>query len=99
MPGNPDKVIRLKEKYEYDVRTRGDSYEEYAVCSIRDICVLPRGQVLVADAMNNNVKLLNQQYKVLSHCVKLDTPSGIFQITPSEVGVTSGSVVQFIKVN
>ncbi|KAH3702494.1 hypothetical protein DPMN_077517, partial [Dreissena polymorpha] len=36
---------------------------------------------------------------VVSHCSVSDTPWGICQITSSEVGVTGGHEVQFIKVN
>ncbi|XP_052214318.1 uncharacterized protein LOC127832970 [Dreissena polymorpha] len=89
--GDPDQIIRIDKKSEYDGHMISDD------CVIRDFCVLPSGQVLVADM--NQVKLLNQHYKLVSHCSLSNAPLSICQITPSEVGVTGGKEVQFIKVN
>ncbi|KAH3704174.1 hypothetical protein DPMN_079230 [Dreissena polymorpha] len=105
---NPDKVIRMDRKSEYDVHTEGE-----LKCSIRDICVLSSGQVLVTDVVNNNIKLLSHTYQVVSHCSvsdsQLNGPMGICQITPSEFGIAvspkgrPGDVdfaqILFIKVN
>ncbi|XP_052251504.1 uncharacterized protein LOC127858407 [Dreissena polymorpha] len=91
--GNPDQIIKIDGKSEYDVRAQGDS-----TCCIRDICVLPTGLVLVVDSNNNNVKLLNQQYQLVSHCSVSHESLCICQITPSEVCVTVGAEVQFIKI-
>ncbi|KAH3804918.1 uncharacterized protein LOC127835147 [Dreissena polymorpha] len=92
--GNADQIIRIDGKSEYDVGVQGDS-----TCCISDICVLPSGQVLVVDQTNKKVKLLNKQYQVVSHYNVSDTPWDMCQITPSEVCVTVGKEVQFIKVN
>ncbi|XP_052255547.1 uncharacterized protein LOC127861185 isoform X1 [Dreissena polymorpha] len=92
--GNADQVMRIDGKSEFDVRVQGDE-----ACCIEDICVLPSGQVLVVYSDNNKVMLLNKQYQVVSHCSVSDGPWVICQITPSEVGVTVGKQVQFIKVN
>ncbi|KAH3704135.1 hypothetical protein DPMN_079190 [Dreissena polymorpha] len=91
-----DQVITFNRKSEYDISVSADSNVELLHC-IRDICVLPSGQVLIADM--NKVKLLNQQYQVVSQCRLSGQPWGICQITPSDVGVTVGSEIQFIKVN
>ncbi|KAH3704090.1 hypothetical protein DPMN_079145 [Dreissena polymorpha] len=106
---NPNKVIRMDGKSEYDVRTEGEFK-----CSIGDICVLSSGQVLVTDQFNNKVKLLSQTYQVVSHCSvsdpQLNWPLGICQITPSEFGIAVSpmgahgdgfppSKILFIKVN
>ncbi|KAH3704214.1 hypothetical protein DPMN_079270 [Dreissena polymorpha] len=106
---NPDKVIRMDRKSKYDVCTEGE-----LKCSIRDICVLSSGQVLVTDTSNSKVKLLSQTYQVVSHCSVSDShlnwPMGICQITPSEFGIAVGprgthgdgfppSKILFIKVN
>ncbi|XP_052248814.1 uncharacterized protein LOC127856561 isoform X1 [Dreissena polymorpha] len=100
--GFPDQVIRIDGKSEYDVRLRNDSNNEFS-CSIRDICVLPSGEVLVLDDENRNVKLLNQHYQLVSHCSVSGEPRFMCQITSSEVGVTISGIsckgVQFIKVN
>ncbi|KAH3879183.1 hypothetical protein DPMN_003085 [Dreissena polymorpha] len=46
-------------------------------CCITAVCALPNGQVLVADYFNKRVKLLNQQYHVVSHLdVRPDEATG-----------------------
>ncbi|KAH3703852.1 hypothetical protein DPMN_078899 [Dreissena polymorpha] len=90
---NPDKIIKLNSKSE-----NGAYLNEIKCLGIRDICVLLNGQVLIADSETNEVKLLNQQYHLVSHCSVSDEPSGICQITPHEVAVTVGSAVQFFQV-
>ncbi|XP_052254120.1 uncharacterized protein LOC127860229 [Dreissena polymorpha] len=92
---NPDQIIRIDGRSEYDVHMKDDKLQ----CRIRDMYVFPNGQVLVADNNNNNIKLLNQQYKVVSHCRVSCMSEGMCQITPTEVCVTVGSDVQFIEVN
>ncbi|KAH3704140.1 hypothetical protein DPMN_079195 [Dreissena polymorpha] len=95
--GNPNQIIRMYEKSEYNVRARWDNV--LLNCSIIDVCVLPSGLVLAADDFNNNVKLLNQQYQVVSQCSVSGQPFNMSLITPSEVGVTVGSKIKFIEVN
>ncbi|KAH3749226.1 hypothetical protein DPMN_183719 [Dreissena polymorpha] len=87
-------------KSENHVKISSDSKK----CTITGILVLPDRQVLVVDNENNNVKLLDQQYQVVSHCSVTKWPIDICQITSSEVAVTvDDSVnthgVQFITVN
>ncbi|KAH3733839.1 hypothetical protein DPMN_040276 [Dreissena polymorpha] len=89
-----DQVMEIDGKSKYNIRVQGDS-----TCGIKDICVLPSGQVVVVDLQNKKVKLLNQQYQLVSHFSVSDEPLGMCQITPCEVGVTVGSEFQFIKVN
>ncbi|XP_052235743.1 uncharacterized protein LOC127847704 [Dreissena polymorpha] len=91
-----DLEIKINGMSEYDVLSKQESK-----CSIRGMYVLPSGQVLVVDTGNNSVKLLNQQYQMVSDCSVPGEPKCICQFTPSEVGVTVGSdsEVQFIKVN
>ncbi|KAH3896602.1 hypothetical protein DPMN_020780 [Dreissena polymorpha] len=85
----------------HNVRIPSDKY----VCYINGICVLPDGQVLVVDWRNKNVKLLNQQYQVVSHWDVNARPVDICLITPSEVAVAVNDhdskihEVQFITVN
>ncbi|KAH3818929.1 hypothetical protein DPMN_120657 [Dreissena polymorpha] len=93
--GKSGKVFKVQGKSEYNVRIPSGSGK----CYMTGICVLPDGQVLVGDW--KNVKLLNQQYQVVSH---LDAwPFDICLIAPSEVAVTVNASniheVQFITVN
>ncbi|KAH3790926.1 uncharacterized protein LOC127843022 isoform X1 [Dreissena polymorpha] len=97
--GKSGKALNVQSITEHNVRIPSDK----VVCDIRGICVLPDGQVLVVDWNNENVKLLNQQYQVVSHWDVNAWPLDICLITPSEVAVavyTSNiHEVQFITVN
>ncbi|XP_052283874.1 uncharacterized protein LOC127880594 isoform X1 [Dreissena polymorpha] len=98
---NPNKVITVQGKSEHNVRISSDSTE----CIITAICILPDRKVLVVDNDNANVKLLDQQYQVVSHWSATGRPVGMCEITPSEVAVTLNGPdtntheVQFITVN
>ncbi|XP_052224850.1 uncharacterized protein LOC127840472 [Dreissena polymorpha] len=93
--GNPAKVFTVKGKSKHNVFIPSDSYK----CIIKAICVLPDGKVLVADSGNQKVKLLNQQYQVVSHCGVTAGPWDMCVITPSEVAVSVYHGIQFITVN
>ncbi|XP_052229186.1 uncharacterized protein LOC127843152 [Dreissena polymorpha] len=93
--GNPAKVFTVKGKSEHNVFIPSDS----ETCLINAICVLPDGQVLVADSGNQKVKLLNQQFQVVSHCGVTAWPWDMCVITPSEVAVSVNHGIQFITVN
>ncbi|KAH3881976.1 hypothetical protein DPMN_005904 [Dreissena polymorpha] len=97
--GKSGKVFKVQGKSKYNVRIPSDS----VTCEISGICVLPDGQVLVVDWRNKNVKLLNQQYQVVSHWDVNAWPFDICLIAPSEVAVTVNAIniheVQFITVN
>ncbi|KAH3768185.1 hypothetical protein DPMN_169397 [Dreissena polymorpha] len=96
---NPNKVFTVQGKSVHNLRISSDSRD----CEITAICGLPEGQVLVADNMNMKVKLLDQQYQVVSHCSVNVLPWDMSQITPSMVAVTVEDMhevheVQFITV-
>ncbi|KAH3882025.1 hypothetical protein DPMN_005954 [Dreissena polymorpha] len=97
--GKSGKAFNVQSITEHNIRIPSDSYG----CYIRGICVLPDGQVLVVDWRNYNVKLLNQQYQVVSHWDVNAPPWDICLITPSEVAVTVNASniheVHFITVN
>ncbi|XP_052221852.1 uncharacterized protein LOC127838265 [Dreissena polymorpha] len=93
---NPDQTLTVKSKSEFIVRMSSDKSQ---TCSIRGICCLPSGQVIVTDYDNKKVKLLNQNYNISSYCDVHSGPEGICQITPSEVAVTVYKDVQFISVS
>ncbi|KAH3879215.1 hypothetical protein DPMN_003117 [Dreissena polymorpha] len=93
----PNHVFTVNGKSVHNVKMPSDS----KTCQITAVCALPNGQVLVADKANFKVKLLNQQYRVVSH---LDFRDGLIQdmclITPTEVAVAmSNYEVQFITVS
>ncbi|KAH3773683.1 hypothetical protein DPMN_175051 [Dreissena polymorpha] len=79
----PNHVFTVNGKYVHNVES--DSLNS---CQIEAICALPDGQVLVADHNNKNVKLLNQQYQVVSHWDVSGYIEDMCMIKPSEVAVT-----------
>ncbi|KAH3897592.1 hypothetical protein DPMN_021780 [Dreissena polymorpha] len=97
--GKSGKAFHVQRKSVHNVRIPSDSYE----CSIAGICVLTDGQVLVAESENKRIKLLNQQYQVVSHCDVTAWPWDICLITSSEVAAAVDTFnkheVQFITVN
>ncbi|XP_052261152.1 uncharacterized protein LOC127865198 [Dreissena polymorpha] len=97
--GKSGKALIVQSITKHNVRIPSDK----DVCIMRGICVLPDGQVLIVDRNNNNIKLLNQQYQVVSHWDVNARPVDICLITPSEVAVAVNTSkiheVQFITVN
>ncbi|KAH3856433.1 hypothetical protein DPMN_099021 [Dreissena polymorpha] len=95
----PNHVFTVNGKSVHNVKMPSDSYE----CWITAVCALPNGQVLVADSFNKRVKLLNQQYHVVSH-LNFRVEYKIMQLdmcllTPTEVAVAVHDEVQFITVS
>ncbi|XP_052234919.1 uncharacterized protein LOC127847208 [Dreissena polymorpha] len=94
---NPNQVLTVKRKSEYNVKISSDTSP---TCSIKGICSLPSGHVIVADFRNKKLKLLDQSYNVSGHSDVADTPRDICPITSSEVAVTLGNTgVQFMSVS
>ncbi|KAH3854875.1 hypothetical protein DPMN_097433 [Dreissena polymorpha] len=94
--GKSGKMFTVQGKSEHTV-------SDSDTCVIIAICVLPDGQVLLADWDYKKVKLLDQQYQVVSHLVVQADPKDMCLITPSEVAVTvddnsNTHEVQFITV-
>ncbi|XP_052258276.1 uncharacterized protein LOC127862997 isoform X1 [Dreissena polymorpha] len=91
-----NKVFTVNGKSVHNVKMPSDS----CTCHITEVCALPNGQVLVADYYNKRVKLLNQQYQVVSH---LYVEDGLIQdmclITPTEFAVAVNDEVQFITIS
>ncbi|XP_052265839.1 uncharacterized protein LOC127868247 isoform X3 [Dreissena polymorpha] len=92
----PNHVFTVNGKSVHNVKMPSESYK----CWITAVCALQNGQVLVSDMDNYKVKLLNQQYRVVSHLDFRDRPLDMCLITPTEVAVAmSNKEVQFITVS
>ena len=91
----PNHVFTVNGKSVHNVKMPSDS----KTCHIEAVCALPNGQVLVADWYNDKVKLLNQQYCVVSHLDIRDNLQDMCLITPTEVAVAVYDEVQFITVS
>ncbi|KAH3819432.1 hypothetical protein DPMN_121167, partial [Dreissena polymorpha] len=81
-------VFTVQGKSEHNVHLSSDS----DTCCITAMCILPSGQVLVADENNYKVKLLNEQYRVVDHLVYVTLMvhrylKDMCMITPREVAV------------
>ncbi|KAH3718510.1 hypothetical protein DPMN_061315 [Dreissena polymorpha] len=98
--GKSGKAFNVQRKSQHNVKMPSDADP----CWIIAISALPDGQVLVADRQNDNVKLLNKQYQVVSHWGVTACIWDMCQITPSEVAVavtnnaSNKHEVQFITV-
>ncbi|XP_052262107.1 uncharacterized protein LOC127865987 isoform X2 [Dreissena polymorpha] len=93
---NPDQVLTMKRKWEYNVNISSDTRQTYPVTGI---CSLPSGDVIVVDSYNKKVKMFDQHYNVSSHCDVSGSPEDICQITSSEVAVTLHDAgLQFMSV-
>ncbi|KAH3749512.1 hypothetical protein DPMN_184010 [Dreissena polymorpha] len=94
---NPNQVLTVKRKSEYNVKIPSDTSW---TCNIKGICSLPSGHFILADQYNMKVKLLDQHYNVSGHCGVDGPPCDVYQITSSEVAVTlTDNSVQFISIS
>ncbi|KAH3768852.1 uncharacterized protein LOC127845491 [Dreissena polymorpha] len=59
--------------------------------NISSICTFPDGRIIVADGGQLNVKLLDNQYNIVSLCVTSACPRKMCRITTSKVAVTVGA--------
>ncbi|KAH3718072.1 hypothetical protein DPMN_060870 [Dreissena polymorpha] len=95
---DPDQALTVQGKSEYNV-----SLQREKNCYIIAICDFSEDQILVADCLNERVKLLNHQYQVVCHYDLNGYPRDMCKITPSEVAVTVDDTmtheVQFVSVN
>ncbi|KAH3858361.1 hypothetical protein DPMN_100984 [Dreissena polymorpha] len=78
---NPNKVFTVKRKFEYNVKISGGT----KTCFINGICIMPSGRAIIVDSINTNVKLLDQQFKLVSHCDISGLLKGICLTTSSQV--------------
>ncbi|XP_052241278.1 uncharacterized protein LOC127851509 isoform X2 [Dreissena polymorpha] len=94
-----NELIKCSNKVLYNVRVPSDSRK----CDIRSICELPKREILILDYANSRVKLLNKQYKVVSHADLPESPYDMCSISPSEVAITitdgQKGTVKFLSVN
>ncbi|XP_052219661.1 uncharacterized protein LOC127837007 isoform X2 [Dreissena polymorpha] len=81
---DPNKIISIHEKSQYNVHTATDSRES----SITGICVTSNGDLVISDFSNCCVKLLNQAYKVIDQVKLSTTPWSMCNISSFEIAVT-----------
>ncbi|KAH3832252.1 hypothetical protein DPMN_105533, partial [Dreissena polymorpha] len=100
LENNKNTILKCSNKSLYDIRSASDN----VTCEIRGIWELPGGEILIADNNNKRVKLLDTQYKVVTHTDCWSHPWDMCSISPTEVAVTVGvyariNTVQFLIVN
>jgi hypothetical protein len=86
-------VWLVEEKSEINIRTNADSQE----CFINGSCILPSGEILLADYNNYNLKKLDNTYDVKCVCDLPDIPFDVCYVGDN-VAVVSllGSKLQFV---
>ncbi|KAH3873523.1 uncharacterized protein LOC127869030 [Dreissena polymorpha] len=83
--GQPGQVRLLKTKYRVRVKS------ETNTCRISGICETGAGDLLITDWWNKNVKLLDQDYKVVARYDLPDTPLSMCSIDSNQVAVAVGN--------
>ncbi|XP_052223854.1 tripartite motif-containing protein 75-like [Dreissena polymorpha] len=81
---DPNKIVSIEDKSEYNVQTATDKYP----CAITGICTTSNGDLVIADYYNHCVKLLNQAYKVIDQVQLPTTPRSMCSISSFEMAVT-----------
>ncbi|XP_052247306.1 E3 ubiquitin-protein ligase TRIM56-like isoform X1 [Dreissena polymorpha] len=91
-----DQIIKVKSSKKYSVKIQGDKSK----CTIRGICETASGELLISDWNNRKVMLMDQTYKVVSHCDLPWVPCSMCSIDSSLVAVSNqyGKEVHFIRV-
>ncbi|KAH3777567.1 hypothetical protein DPMN_179014 [Dreissena polymorpha] len=82
---NPNHVFTVKTKNEYNVKIPSDSCQQ---SYIRAICVISYNKIIIADLNAKRVKLLDEQYNMISHCDLPIYEGGMCLISETEVAVT-----------
>ncbi|XP_052245443.1 RING finger domain and kelch repeat-containing protein DDB_G0271372-like isoform X2 [Dreissena polymorpha] len=92
----PDQIIKVTNDKRYTVLIKGDE----KTCKISVICETSSGELLITDFNNKKVKLLDQTYKVVTHCDLPSTPWSMCSIDSNLVAVAmSNKDVHFISVS
>ncbi|XP_053392531.1 uncharacterized protein LOC123563860 [Mercenaria mercenaria] len=73
----------IQRQKEVNVKMQNDQH----TCWIIDICKLDSGRFILADAFNNNVKLMDTDHNVTDHFNVQGQPTGICKISHKEVAV------------
>ncbi|XP_060575427.1 uncharacterized protein LOC132732916 [Ruditapes philippinarum] len=69
-------------------------------CIITSMCMLPNGEVLLADILNNRLKKLDSSYKVISHCDVTEHPFSVCYIgNDTAVASLSGNSIQYVNIS
>ncbi|XP_052253139.1 uncharacterized protein LOC127859663 isoform X2 [Dreissena polymorpha] len=79
---NRSTVIATIRNSRYNIKLSGEE-----TCEIRCICEMPNGNVIIADAKNNKIKILDKHFHVVSYCDIPAHPFYVCQITDAEVAV------------
>ncbi|XP_052781550.1 uncharacterized protein LOC128218066 [Mya arenaria] len=78
-----DHVFATEGYKKYNVKMSSDKSK----CYIVGMCELPGGDVVISDFNNNEVKLLDQEYRVVDHCDVPENPYNVCHIGGNEVAV------------
>ncbi|XP_053391883.1 uncharacterized protein LOC128554621 [Mercenaria mercenaria] len=88
-------VWSVKDTRKSNIRVNGDTVR----CCIEGCCLLPSGDIVLADNGNHNLKKLNDMYQVISVCYMSDKPYGVCYIDNNTAAVTLNSnKLQFVDI-
>lgn len=89
---------QIKFDNQFDIRVKGDRH----VCSIVDICQMPDGTILAADAANREIKQLDILYQLVDCCCLSGEPVATCWVSDKTVAVAlkdnSDTVIQYIEI-
>ncbi|XP_060572703.1 uncharacterized protein LOC132730737 isoform X3 [Ruditapes philippinarum] len=68
-------------------------------CHIFSMCMLPNGEVLLADSGNKRLKKLNSSYKVISYCDVTAIPLSVCYIGNDTAVASLGDAIQYVNVS
>ncbi|XP_045195206.2 uncharacterized protein LOC123550854 isoform X2 [Mercenaria mercenaria] len=78
---------------EYDVRVNKEDS-----CTVRSICVLPNGNILIVDARNDTLKKLDSSYKFVGECRFTHSPRDVCYIGSNRAAVILRKTgIQFVN--
>ncbi|XP_052271641.1 uncharacterized protein LOC127872348 [Dreissena polymorpha] len=94
--GRQDLAITVASTTPISVKIPCDKSTSYIIMGM---CSLFNGQILLADHINNRLKLLDLQHNVVSFCDMSGSPYDMCLITPCQVAVAVGKGIQFVSVH
>ncbi|KAH3799332.1 hypothetical protein DPMN_152939 [Dreissena polymorpha] len=83
---DPNRVVSVKDQSQFKVQSTTDGH----VCFITGICEAFNGEIIIADANNQCVKLLDQAFNLIEQLQLPASPHFISKISPNELVVACG---------
>jgi hypothetical protein len=82
----------VKEIQAINIRTNADNRD----CEIKGSCILPSGEILLTDYLNNKLKKLDNMYEVISVCDLPDKPYDVCYVGDNVAVVSLFKKLKFV---